>query len=160
MQSDQDRIQQARQMSVMDSTGKQSADDRQRVAEMVRHHADAITRSGLQGLGYWLRMPDIGPDRLSEWVGDGFRRLAADLAFAIEMDQPGLLTDNVRWLVQMMQARGYDAEQIAQMTLETFEASLAAVCPAEVLVWAAPLLAEARLAVAQTAAELRASEDP
>ena len=134
---------------------RDAAEERQRVAALVRHHAEAVTRSGVQNLGYWLRPPDIGPDQLSEWLGAGFRQLAANLALALEMDQPGLLTDEIAWLVQMLHNRGYDAETLVRQTLDTFEASLAAVCPPEVPTTAAPLLAAARQRLTETVATLK-----
>jgi hypothetical protein len=128
---------------------------RRRVADMVRGFADDVTRSGVRAVGYWVAPTDMGPDQLSEVVGSGFRRLAEDLAFAIEMDDDALLVDEVIWLTHLLYVRHYDAEKWVLLTLETFEASLAAVCPAEVLTVARPILAAARQAVPPTLAALR-----
>ena len=98
----------------------------------------------------------MGPDQLSEVVGSGFRRLAEDLAFAIEMGDDALLVDEVIRLTRLLHVRGYDAEKWVRMTLETFEASLAAVCPPEVLTLARPILAAGRQAVSPTLAALHA----
>jgi glutamate/tyrosine decarboxylase-like PLP-dependent enzyme len=128
---------------------------RRRIAELVRRFADDVTRSGVQAVGYWVAPADMGPDQLSEVVGSGFRRLAEDLAFALEMSDDALLVDEVVWLTRLLHVRGYDAEKWVLMTLETFEASLAAVCPPEVLTLAGPILAAGRQAVPDTLAALR-----
>jgi hypothetical protein len=127
---------------------------RRRVAELIRRFADDVTRSGVQAVGYWVAPADMGPDQLSEVVGSGFHRLAEDLAFAIEMGDDALLVDEVVWLTRLLHVRGYDAEKWVLMTLETFEASLAAVCPSEVLTFARPILTAGRQAVPQTLAAL------
>jgi hypothetical protein len=137
-----------------EAAGRDAAAERRRVAGLLREQAEAVTRSGVQNLGYWLRPPDIGPDQLSEWLGGGFGQLAANLALALELDQPGLLTDEIAWLAQMLHHRGYDAATLVRQTLDTFEASLAAVCPPEVPAAAAPLLAAARTRLAETVAAL------
>jgi hypothetical protein len=132
---------------------------RRRIADLVRGCAGDVTRSGVQAVGYWVAPADMGPDQLSEVVGSGFRRLAEDLAFAIEMDDAALLADEVVWLTRLLHARGYDAEKWVLLTLETFEASLAAVCPPEVQPPAQLILAAGRQAVAQTLAALRAAAE-
>src|SRR6476619_4645395 len=63
---------------------------RARAAGLVRQHADQLTQPDVQALAYWLRPQDVGLDHLSEFVGAGFRRLAHDLALAIETDMPEL----------------------------------------------------------------------
>ena len=137
----------------------EGAVSRREIAARVRACADDVTRSGTQAVGYWVAPVDMGPDQLSEVVSSGFRRLAEDLAFAIEMDDAALLVDEVVWLTRLLQVRGYDAEKWVLMTLETFEASLAAVCAPEVLTLAQPILAAGRQAVAQTLAARRAGPE-
>lgn len=132
---------------------------RRRIAAVVRGQAEALTRSGTGAVGYWVAPADMGPDQLSEIVGSGLRRLAADLAFAIEMDDAALFVDEIVWLTRLLHVRGYDAEKWVLLTLDTFEASLAAVCPPEVLPAASPILAAARQAVPQTLDALRASPE-
>lgn len=131
--------------------------ERRRVADLVRGFADEVTRSGARAVGYWVAAVDMGPDQLSEVVGSGFRRLAEDLAFAIEMDDEELLVDEVVWLTHLLHVRQYDAEKLVLMTLETFEASLAAVCPAEVLGLARPILTAGRQAVPTALITLRSA---
>src|SRR4051794_8718076 len=87
----------ARSRGSMEQNGTQverpvaaDAAERRRVAGVLRQQAADVTRSGLHNLGYWLRPPDIGPDQLSEWMGNVFGMLADNLALAIEMDEPGL----------------------------------------------------------------------
>src|SRR5689334_19558479 len=86
--------------------------ERTRAAEQVRQCADALTRPDVQALAYWMRPEDVGLDQLSEFVGAGFRRLAHDLALAIETDMPDLVGDEVAWLVRILDARGYDPRQV------------------------------------------------
>ncbi len=123
---------------------------RRRVADLIRRFASDVTRSGVQAVGYWVAPADMGPDQLSEVLGAGFRRLAEDLAFAIEMNDAALLVDEVIWLTRLLQAQGYDARKWVLMTLETFEASLAAVCPPEVLALAGPILVASRQCIGPT----------
>ncbi len=132
---------------------------RRRVADLIRRFATDVTRSGVQAVGYWVAPADMGPDQLSEVLGAGFRRLAEDLAFAIEMDDAALLVDEVVWLTRLLQAQGYDAGKWVRMTLETFEASLAAVCPPEVLTLAGPILATSRQSIDPTLAALHPQEE-
>jgi hypothetical protein len=132
---------------------------RREIADRVRACADDVTRSGVQAVGYWVAPVDMGPDQLSEVVSSGFRRLAEDLAFAIEMDDVALLVDEVVWLTRLLHGRGYDAEKWVLLTMETFEASLVAVCAPEVLPLAQPILAAGRQAVAQTLAAERAGPE-
>jgi hypothetical protein len=127
---------------------------RRHVADLIRRFATDVTRSGVQAVGYWVAPADMGPDKLSEVLGAGFRRLAEDLAFAIEMDDAALLVDEVIWLTQLLHAQGYDASKWVLMTLETLEASLAAVCPPEVLTLAGPILTTSRQSIGPTLAAL------
>jgi hypothetical protein len=141
-------------------TGQPAADvvdvvARRRVADLIRRFATDVTRSGVQAVGYWVAPADMGPDQLSEVLGSGFRRLAEDMAFAIEMDDDALFIEEVIWLTHLLHAQGYEAGKWVRMTLETFEASLAAVCPPEVLTLAGPILATSRQAIDPTLAALR-----
>ena len=47
--------------------------------------------------------------------------LWATLAFALEMDDPALLTDQVRWLTDLLRVRGYDPSRILPLLLDAMQ---------------------------------------
>jgi hypothetical protein len=155
----------------VDSGGPETADpqprpaaavtqaERARLAEEVRRHAEDLARPDVQALAYWMRPEDVGMDQLSEFVGAGFRRLAHDLAFAMEMDTPDLFSDEIVWLVGILDVRGYDPRQVVT-ALQIFEMALAAVCPSEVLALARPIMSAGHQIAAQTVAELHPEFGP
>ncbi len=53
--------------------------------------------------------------------------LWATLAFALEMDDPTLLTDQVRWLTDLLCARGYDPATILPTLLDAMRQACGAI---------------------------------
>jgi len=61
--------------------------------------------------------------------------LWATLAFALEMDDPALLTDQVRWLTDLLRVRGYDPSTILPRLLDAMQHTCEAIdCLPETLV--------------------------
>ncbi len=63
------------------------------------------------------------------------------LAFALEMDNPTLLTDQVRWLTDLLRLRGYDPTTILPTLLDAMQHACGAIdCPVETLASVATIL--------------------
>ncbi len=69
---------------------------------------------------YWPTM-EANPDTVSGIMAHACYDLPATLAFALELDDPTLPADQVRWMADVLRVRGYDAGIILSVVLDSLE---------------------------------------
>ena len=121
---------------------------RRQFAATLRRARASVGQQVASGLGARWRTDDVGTDLTSGVVADECVRLAATLAFAIEMNDADLFCDEIGWLARMFQIRGYDGSRFLPRIFEAYAQACATLGPPEtVRALVTPVLDAARRCV-------------
>src|SRR5437016_4491725 len=87
--------------------------DRRRIAEALQRENDSVARAAASEANARFTSP-LGHgslrSQLPDLLREGFAHLGGALSLSVLVDEPGLLADDLDWLVRMLLARGMNLD--------------------------------------------------